>query len=519
MSNGSAAPVFRPAMILMSGRILGFILAFVTPLFLVRIFTQEEFGTYKQLFLVVNTVFIIAQMGMAESLYYFLPRAGGKSDQYILNSIGVLGLLGLPALAVLWLLRDRIALLLNNEQLVPYMPYAATVLFLMLIAVVLEVVMTNRKQHALASCTYALSDLIRALLFVLPVWWLGNLQALMAGAVCFSLGRFFALLVYLKDTFKNGIRIQRDLLYRHLRYAIPFGLAGIIEIIQVKYHLYAVSYYFDAATFALYAVGCLQIPLVDYMMTSTSYVMMINMREKAEAGRDAATMRIWHDTIRKLGLILIPMIGGFLVVGRELIIFLFTGAYEESVPVFLVWTLGMSLTVLLTDGVLRVFAENRFLILQNLIRLGLIVIFIRWFLTHFGLIGAVMVTLLANVVARGAALARLKNIFKVSWSALLPWGSLAVICTMTGAAAVPAVLVKPAIRTGAPGVILLSGLLYLLSYYFLLKKIGPMDREEKAQLMKWTEIPVKQLLRLPGASGGSYDGKMAVQGLTANGRE
>ena len=76
--NQEEGAVFRPAMILMSGRFLGFILAFITPMVLVRVFTQEDFGTYKQLFLIVNTLFVIAQMGMAESLYYFLPQAGKK---------------------------------------------------------------------------------------------------------------------------------------------------------------------------------------------------------------------------------------------------------------------------------------------------------------------------------------------------------------------------------------------------------------------------------------------------------
>ena len=61
-------------MVLVGGRAVGFVAAFAIPVVLARVFTTSEFGTYKQLFLLFSTLFGIAQLGMAESLYYFLPR-------------------------------------------------------------------------------------------------------------------------------------------------------------------------------------------------------------------------------------------------------------------------------------------------------------------------------------------------------------------------------------------------------------------------------------------------------------
>ena len=65
----------KPALFLMSGRTVAFIATFFVPAVLARIFSQEEFGTYKQLFLVWATLSAAAQFGMAESLFYFLPLA------------------------------------------------------------------------------------------------------------------------------------------------------------------------------------------------------------------------------------------------------------------------------------------------------------------------------------------------------------------------------------------------------------------------------------------------------------
>src|SRR5690606_16333754 len=119
-------------------------------------------------------------------------------------------------------------------------------------------------------------------------------------------------------------------------------------------------------------------------------VMMVNMQERLRTGKPRDLLPIWLDSVRKLGLIICPLVGTLLVVGHELIVMLFTDAYEESVPVFMVWSLSMLLVVILSDGVLRVFAQNRFLVCQNLIRVAIIAVFITWFLQTFRMVGAVM---------------------------------------------------------------------------------------------------------------------------------
>ena len=66
--------VLGPALLLMCGRTLAFAATFFIPVILARIFDPTQFGTYKQLFLIFTSVNLIAQAGMATSLYYFLPR-------------------------------------------------------------------------------------------------------------------------------------------------------------------------------------------------------------------------------------------------------------------------------------------------------------------------------------------------------------------------------------------------------------------------------------------------------------
>jgi hypothetical protein len=156
----------------------------------------------------------------------------------------------------------------------------------------------------------------------------------------------------------------------------------------------------------------------------------------------------------------------------------------------------MLFAALLTDGVLRVFAETRFLIIQNLVRLGVVVTTIHWFITHFGLIGAVAVTLLTTAVGKLLALARIKSVMRVSLRRLLPWKSLAAALLIAGAAAVPAILLRSVAQLPEVLLLLAVGLVYSGAYYVLLLCCGPLQRSEKRMLTEWLQLPFLRFSRV-----------------------
>ena len=86
---------------------------------------------------------------------------------------------------------------------------------------------------------------------------------------------------------------------------------------------------------------------------------------------------------------------------------------------------------------LRVYAQTRFLLVMNLVRLVVVAGLIGWFLNAFGLLGAVLVTLLAMVVVKGLGVVRIAQLLHVGPREALPWGRLAriaALCRRRGAA-------------------------------------------------------------------------------------
>lgn len=478
---------FKPALLLMSGRAVAFAGTFFIPVVLVRIFDQEQFGSYKQLFLIYSTFYFIAQFGMSHSLFYFLCLRPDKGGRYVMNSVLFLAAAGLVCLALLELKAPTISQWLSNGALTGYMTPVAVFLLLMMTSSVLEIVMICRKRHRWASLSYALSDIARAGFFIIPVLLLRRLEWLLFGAVAFGLLRLSVTLFYLVVEYRQELRPDVQQLKSQLVYALPFGLAVLIDILQSNFHHYAVSYSFDAATFAIYSVGCLQIPLVDFVATPAGDVMMVRMGEKIRDGRNEAVLPIWHDTTRKLALVFFPLVTLLLIAARELIVVLFTESYLASVPIFMIWSLSILLAVVLADGILRVYAQTRFLVALNTVRLMLIVALTPLLISRFQVLGAVLAAILTGLVAKGLALARIKRLTGLPVSQVLPWSSLGTIGALSVVAALPALLVKLSLTISAPALLLMTVTVYSLSYLSLVFSFDVLTDNERGAITGWVQ--------------------------------
>ena len=463
--------ISRAARVLATGRAPGVAIAFAIPLVLARTFDQAEFGTYKQLFLIYATLFGLVQLGMAESLYYFVPREAAKAGRHAANAMTALAAIGLASVALLFALRPQIAGWLSNPALEPHLVPLGWFLALMLTSAVFEIVLISRKKPAAAAWAYALSDVARAASFVIPAAVAWGLRGVLFGAIVFAGSRAVVTAIALWREFGSELRIDAAALARQLAYALPFALAVGIEVLHVNWHQYAVAAHVDAATFAVYAVGCLQVPVVDLIVTSAANVMMVEMAVAKE--RDlAAARRLWHDTIARLGFMIFPLAAFLIVMAREIIVLLFTSAYAGSVPIFMLWSLTMLTSVLVVDSVLRVFAQTKYLVAQNVAQLLIVAALVGPFLGIFGLGGAVLATLTAALSVRAVAVVRISRLMGTTLSEALPWRRMATAAMCAVIAAVPTFAVARGTQLSQLAVLPLAGLIYAAVYALLYYIVG-----------------------------------------------
>jgi O-antigen/teichoic acid export membrane protein len=477
---------FRPALVLMAGRSLGFLVTFFIPVVLSRMFTRPEFGTYKQAFLVYGTLYGIAQLGMAESLFYFLPSKPTQAGRLVANAIAMLGFSGAACVVVLVLGGPALSGYMNNPVLAHCMLPLGLYLVLTMASVVLEIVMIARKRHRTAAASYAASECFRAAFFLVPVLVFGHVAALLYGAVAFAVLRLAATLWYLRKVYADALRANGGLWREQLRYALPFALSVLVEMIHTNLHQYVVSFRFDAATFAVYSVGILQIPLVDFLATPASSVMMVAMSDNLRDGRTALVTEIWHDTTRKLALVFFPLVALLVVAAPDIIRLLFTEKYAASIPLFAIWSTTVLLAAFQTDGVLRVYAATRTLLTLNVFRLAAVGTLIVILIPPLGLQGAVLATVVAAFVARGAGLVLVGRLIKTGAAGLLPWRSLAGIFAAAIAASAPAFAVRGWALLPLLPRLALTGAVFAACYIGLLFRTGILRPEERLALTSWT---------------------------------
>jgi O-antigen/teichoic acid export membrane protein len=429
----------RPVTVLTAGRLIGVAVTFGIPLVLVRRFDPETFGTYRQIFLVYTTLFGIAQLGLAESLYYFVPQRN-RAGQFAANALVGLAAVGLTLVLALPLVAGPLARVMANPQLAPYVPALAIFLALMLVSAALEILMVSRQQYGRAAVTYAVSDAVRAAALVIPAAITHRLAPLLAGAIVFALVRVSALARYAITEFGPTLRVGVASLRAQLRYSLPFAAAVSLDVAQANLHQFIVAAWSGPVRFAVYSVGCLQIPLVDLLATSAANVMMVRMCDHMDDR--AAMVALWRQTISRLALALLPLVALLLFAGHDLIVFLFTARYAASVPVFLISTATIAMAVIPTDAGLRVYAETRYLLVLNLLRLGFIAATIAFFLRWWDLPGAMAVTVVATAVTKVLGVRRVAQRLGVGMAHALPWSALVRTAAIATLAVVPAVFVR-----------------------------------------------------------------------------
>jgi O-antigen/teichoic acid export membrane protein len=212
--------------------------------------------------------------------------------------------------------------------------------------------------------------------------------------------------------------------------------------------------------------------------------MMVQMGESLRQGQFGRLLAIWHDTTRKLALLFFPLVACLIVNGYAFITFLYTTAYTASVPIFMLWSLTILFPVFQADGVLRVFAQNRWLMLTNGLRLVLVVSLMGWFLSSFNIIGPVFVTLAGAVFAKTMMLAKVKRLLRATTGNLFPWKDLGSIGLAAVLATIPPAILNAELNVPVLVLLPLSGMAYMITYGLLVLVLGLLNEAEKTALKR-----------------------------------
>jgi O-antigen/teichoic acid export membrane protein len=397
------------------------------PLVLARVLSLHDYGTYKWLFLVAQLLYFTLPFGVPQSLFFFLPRAGERRP-FIGHSLLFMAGMGVLAAAGVAALGGVLARAFNNPDLAVHAPALALYTGALLASNGFEVSLTSRGQTRTAAAVYLVSDVSRAALMVLPVVWGWDLRQMMWGVAFWAVCRLlFAWVMCLQG--EAGPLFDRAVLRRQLAYAAPFGVAMLFAIPQQYAHQFVVSGMVSPELFAIYTVGCFQLPLVDLLYTPTSEVLMVRLGELDREGRPGEGAAAFRDAVTRLAYAFLPLSAFLFTAAPEFITALFGARFEAAVPLFRVCVLSICLAVLPLDGVLRARGATKAILASYVVK-ALVTVPLVWVgVTHYGLLGGIGSWAIAELVGKATLFVRVPRALgapgrPARLGELLPWGAL-----------------------------------------------------------------------------------------------
>ena len=411
--------------VLTASRGLGFFISAITPVVMVRVFDLDAFGVYKIVFLVASTAIVFCNLGFDASIFYFVPRAKGDGQNFIVQALFTLTALGVAGAGALLVGREFLAAQFGAPELVELLPVIALYVLLAIPATSNASPPIADKRSVLAAWIMATNELLRASSLVIAALWFGTVYAVAWAAVISGGLRAVVLLAYLVyRQAPDSDRVNWPDWKHQVQYAVPFGIAILFDQGLIRGHQFFVSGSVSPADFAIYAIGVFQIPVIGTLVSSVAEVVIVRAAPAYQAHKLDELRQLWTAALKPLAVMLIPIWILLELVAPELIRVLFGHDYGHSEPIFRVFLIAIVVHIILDHGILRATGDTRFLVWANATGfvtslLGLFVL-TRWDL----MLGSVWAYILGLIVIRLLGLMKVASRLEMRLVDSLPWRTL-----------------------------------------------------------------------------------------------
>ena len=432
-------------------------LTLVTPLFLVRLLTVEQFGEYREFLLYVSVLGPIAAFHINNSLLYFVPKNIKWHRRYVTQAAVMM--LGSSTVVIIlaWAIAlGNLSVAVQDSMLLVlcYVFFATNLDFW-------ETYWLSRKQsfNVLAYSTGRLA--VRAATVLLTAFLTRNVSTMILALVIVEIGRFIVFgIVALKLGLLSG-GIDRHSFAQQAKFAIPVGIAGMLLMANSFAGQIFVSFTLGAATLAYYVVGTTLQPVISVFRNAVADVILPEIMSRTHDSPESS-LRLWQKASVFYCLILMPIAVVGFCISDPLVTTLFTDAYRPAVPVFEIYLLVLIRECFDFGVPLRVAARTTKFVIGNLIALFVNLPLIFLLANKFGLIAPAIAFVIARFVNGLYLTYAVVTSYDISIRKLLPWIDILKIASASILAAITYVLIAPL------GTITLLEIAYFLAAYLVM---------------------------------------------------
>ncbi len=352
--------MFKDSFFTMFGKTYKSITALLFVMVISRVFSEREYGTYRQVMLIANTVNMILLLGINETIsYHYRLLDITKRNQLITGMILFKLLTAIPVILGLLIFRQSVADGMNNAAIDREIYLVVLLTAVFIVASIIDnyylgagrAVLLSKMQVGFYTIHYALAIIITLVtgdnfLVILEITLFELIKTIILFAVIFK---------------KEHYHFDFDYSYMKslVAFAIPIGISLIVITINQNVDQLMVNFFFGPAQYAVYNNGAMNIPIVQLLTVSVGAVVLPKLSKLTEEVSFEEGLKVWRTAATNTALVLISFMFMFMLFARGYVTFIFSDKYIESVPIMRVYLLRMTITFAIYSSLLLVLNKKR----------------------------------------------------------------------------------------------------------------------------------------------------------------
>ena len=452
--------------ILTLARLASYGLQLISPIFLVRLLTVEDFGRYREFLLYASILQAFAQFSINDSLLYCVPANPASPWRLARQTALLTACSSLLVVLVLVGLDVGSAGQVVHGYLVPLVAYT---LFSVNLDFWEYFWLANGKAKPVFF--YSAGRLaVRVLVVVVTAALTHDFHTVIWALVGLEGARFLAagvgMLIFDRSRREPVLREPwRD----QLRFCVPSGIASLLAMANRNVSNVIVARTLGAVSLAQYAIGRFGEPVVTTVRNSVSAVILPEMVRKDRGGTTGGTaLALWQKATVVNTIMLFPIVVLVARYAEPLVTWVFGPSYASAAEVMQIYMLVVIRECFDFAPALRAMNRTRPLVESNVAGFITCTVAMLLLIPVAGLPGAMLAFAIASYVDVSWLAWRTVQSYGVSVRELLPWRSIAKTAVAAGVASL---LIVSSVWTevfGRLGIVL-AGLAYMAAFAVLLQ--------------------------------------------------
>lgn len=410
-----------------------------------RYFDKVQYGTYKQIIFIYNLLLTVFQAGLPAVFTFFLPRHSKEEGKFIVKKVQrLLFLLGLVFSLTLFFGADLIARLMNNPELSVGLKIFSVFPLFTLPTFGVEGIYTVNKNTRFVAFYNITTRLVMLACIVLPVVFVKNdyKVALIGWGIASFVAFIIAIIAKNKVYSDVDAKELEGLTKAIFDYSLPIMISALVMMVFKFADQFFISRYFGTEAFAEFSNGNMTLPFAVMFIAPVRAILTPIFSKASKEGIFDTAMNTLYSSMNQIAILMVPLIVFAFCFAKEIMVFLYSGIYENSFIYFRIMLVFNFLEMFVFSGILSAIGKTKINMIYTVICAALLwvvdVVLLKFFSASPYAIAAAFVIMngMAQYILPGLYLKRKDKILVVNKSTLLCILKVTIHCIIIGVVAV-----------------------------------------------------------------------------------